>query len=55
MGFGRKNSKNEAILEILNTDTVVKHSAKIAIKWTSDGALEELKRAASFCGVFRKK
>ena len=55
MGFGGKNSKNEAILEILNTDTVVKHSAKIAIKWTSDGPLEELKRAASFCGCVQKE
>lgn len=50
VGFWGKNSKNEATLEILNTDTVVKHSAKIAIKWTSDGPLEELKRAASFRG-----
>lgn len=48
--MGGKNPKNEATLEILNTDTVVKHSAKIAIKWTSDGPLEELKRAASFRG-----
>lgn len=50
VGFWGKNSKNEATLEILNTDTVVKHSAKIAIKWTFDGPLEELKRAASFRG-----
>lgn len=27
-------------------DTVVKHSAKTAIKWASDGPLEELERAA---------
>lgn len=53
MGVGGKNSKNEATLEILNTDTVVKHSAKIAIKRTSDGPLEELKRAALFRGCFQ--
>lgn len=50
VGFGGKNSKNEATLEILNAETVVKHSAKIAIKWTSDGPPEELKRAALFYG-----
>lgn len=44
------DSKNEATLEILNADTVVKHSAKIAIKWTFDGPPEELKRAALFRG-----
>lgn len=55
MGFGGKNSKNEATLEILNTDTVVKHSAKTAIKWTFDGPLEELKKQLHSAGVFRQK
>lgn len=55
VGFGGKNSKNEATLEILNTDTVVKHSAKIAIKWTFDGPLEELKQQLHSVGVFRQK
>jgi hypothetical protein len=32
VGFWKRDSKNEATLEILNTDIVVKHSAKIAIK-----------------------
>lgn len=56
VGFwGWGDSQNEATLEILTTDTVVKHSAKIAIKWASDRPLEELKRAALFRGCFQKE
>lgn len=53
--LGGAEFQNEATLEILNADTVVKHSAKIAIKWTSDGPPEELKRAVLSAGVFRQK